>query len=44
MVQDIYDELDPRLVGMAELQVKAHLLKLQGEGRVATQEGTYLLR
>ncbi|MEK7847932.1 MAG: MBL fold metallo-hydrolase [Chloroflexota bacterium] len=44
MVKDIYDELDARLVGLAELQMKAHLLKLQAEGRVAAHEGTYSLR
>ncbi len=44
MVKDIYDELDPRLLGLAELQVKAHLVKLQGEGRVTAQEGAYLLK
>jgi predicted ArsR family transcriptional regulator len=43
MVKDIYDELDPRLLGLAELQVKAHLVKLQAEGRVVTQEGAYHL-
>lgn len=35
MVADIYNELDPRLVGMAQEQVRAHLAKLVGEGKVA---------
>jgi hypothetical protein len=43
MVKDIYDELDPRLMGLAELQVKAHLAKLQTEGRISVQEGAYHL-
>jgi glyoxylase-like metal-dependent hydrolase (beta-lactamase superfamily II) len=38
LLDDIYPELDRRLVNMARGQVLAHLAKLEGEGRVATRE------
>jgi glyoxylase-like metal-dependent hydrolase (beta-lactamase superfamily II) len=35
MLADIYPELDRRLVGMARVQLLAHLAKLESEGKVA---------
>lgn len=35
LVRAIYPELDRRLLGMAESQVRSHLAKLEAEGRVA---------
>jgi hypothetical protein len=37
-VQHIYSDVDPRLHEMAGLSVHAHLLKLEGEGRVTHEE------
>ena len=34
MRQRIYPELDPRLEGAAEIQIQAHLIKLEEEGRL----------
>ena len=39
----IYSELDERLHGAAEVQIYAHLIKLQDEGRVDAREGAYYL-
>jgi glyoxylase-like metal-dependent hydrolase (beta-lactamase superfamily II) len=39
----IYTELDERLHGAAEVQIAAHLIKLQEEGRVDVREGSYFL-
>ena len=39
----IYRELDERLHGAAEVQIYAHLIKLQDEGRVDAREGAYYL-
>ena len=38
MVQRIYADVDPRLHGFAGESVRAHLLKLEAEGRVAQHE------
>jgi glyoxylase-like metal-dependent hydrolase (beta-lactamase superfamily II) len=38
MVQRIYADVDPRLHGFAGESVRAHLLKLEAEGRVAQRE------
>ncbi len=43
MRRRIYPELDPRLHGAAEVQISAHLIKLQEEGRVHAREGVYFL-
>lgn len=37
LVRAIYPELDRRLLGMAESQVRSHLAKLEAEGRVKTR-------
>ncbi len=37
LVRAIYPELDRRLLGMAESQVRSHLAKLEAEGRVTTE-------
>lgn len=37
----IYPDLDPRLEGAAEVQITAHLIKLEEEGRVDAREGQY---
>jgi glyoxylase-like metal-dependent hydrolase (beta-lactamase superfamily II) len=37
----IYPELDSRLHGAAEIQISAHLIKLQEEGRVDARDGAY---
>ncbi|HWQ27592.1 MAG TPA: MBL fold metallo-hydrolase [Dehalococcoidia bacterium] len=39
LVRAIYPELDRRLLGMAESQVRSHLAKLESEGRVALHAG-----
>jgi len=41
MRRSIYPELDPRLVGAAEIQLTAHLIKLGEEGRVHESGGEY---
>ena len=38
LLDDIYPELDRRLLNMARGQILAHLAKLEGEGRVAKRE------
>jgi glyoxylase-like metal-dependent hydrolase (beta-lactamase superfamily II) len=38
MLTDIYPELDRRLVGMARVQLLAHLHKLQSEGKIARRD------
>jgi glyoxylase-like metal-dependent hydrolase (beta-lactamase superfamily II) len=43
MVKAIYPELESRLVDMAKDQIKAHLVKLEREGRVAPDGEGYLL-
>lgn len=43
MRRRIYAELDERLHGAAEVQIYAHLIKLQHEGRVDAREGAYSL-
>lgn len=43
MRRRIYPGLDPRLEGAAEIQIGAHLIKLQEEGRVHAREGNYFL-
>ena len=43
MRRRIYAELDERLHGAAEVQIYAHLIKLQDEGRVDSIEGAYSL-
>ena len=43
MRRRIYAELDERLEGAAEVQIHAHLIKLQEEGRVDAREGAYSL-
>jgi glyoxylase-like metal-dependent hydrolase (beta-lactamase superfamily II) len=43
MRRRIYTELDERLNGAAEVQIHAHLIKLQDEGRVDALEGAYFL-
>jgi glyoxylase-like metal-dependent hydrolase (beta-lactamase superfamily II) len=43
MRRRIYTELDERLNGAAEVQIYAHLIKLQDEGRVDALEGAYRL-
>lgn len=40
----IYAALDPRLERAAEIQMEAHLIKLQGDGRVEQEQGAYRLR
>lgn len=49
MVGDIYPELDSRLLGAAQGQVRAHLVKLQREGKITAEEkegeeGRYFLK
>ena len=41
MRRRIYAELDPRLEKAAEVQISAHLIKLQEEGRVHVRDGAY---
>ncbi|PYQ60148.1 MAG: MBL fold metallo-hydrolase [Acidobacteria bacterium] len=41
MRRRIYRELDERLYGAAEVQIYAHLIKLQDEGRVDARDGAY---
>ncbi|HEY2829756.1 MAG TPA: MBL fold metallo-hydrolase [Thermoanaerobaculia bacterium] len=41
--QAIYPDLDPRLHGGAEVQMRAHLIKLQDEGIVVQRGETYTL-
>ena len=43
MRRRIYASLDPRLVKAAEVQIGAHLIKLQEEGRVDVRDGAYAL-
>jgi len=43
MRRRIYVELDERLQGAAEVQISAHLIKLQEEGRVDARQGAYFL-
>jgi len=43
MRQRIYPELDKRLQGAAAVQIVAHLIKLQSEGRVDARGGAYFL-
>ncbi|HYS55699.1 MAG TPA: MBL fold metallo-hydrolase [Thermoanaerobaculia bacterium] len=43
MRRRIYSGLDPRLEGAAEVQIGAHLIKLQEEGRVDARAGGYFL-
>jgi glyoxylase-like metal-dependent hydrolase (beta-lactamase superfamily II) len=43
MGRRIYADLDERLRGAAEVQISAHLIKLQEEGRVDAREGEYHL-
>ena len=43
MRRRIYSDLDERLHGAAEVQIYAHLIKLQNEGRVDAREGAYSL-
>jgi glyoxylase-like metal-dependent hydrolase (beta-lactamase superfamily II) len=43
MRRRIYAELDPRLEKAAEVQIGAHLIKLQEEGRVDARESAYFL-
>jgi len=44
LVQEIYPELEPRLLDMARGQVRSHLIKMQREGRVvARPEDRYSL-
>ncbi len=43
MRRRIYSELDERLQGAAEVQIYAHLIKLQDEGRVDAGEGGYVI-
>lgn len=43
MRRRIYTELDERLAPAAEIQIHAHLIKLQDEGRVDSNEGTFSL-
>lgn len=41
LVAQIYRDLDPRLVPAAGRSVLAHLIKLEAEGRVASEDGVY---
>jgi glyoxylase-like metal-dependent hydrolase (beta-lactamase superfamily II) len=43
MRRRIYANLDPRLEKAAEVQIAAHLIKLQEEGRVDARESAYFL-
>jgi glyoxylase-like metal-dependent hydrolase (beta-lactamase superfamily II) len=43
MRRRIYAELDPRLEKAAEVQIAAHLIKLQEEGRVDARDGQYVI-
>ena len=43
MRRRIYSALDPRLEGAAEVQIMAHLIKLQEEGRVDVRDGGYVI-
>jgi glyoxylase-like metal-dependent hydrolase (beta-lactamase superfamily II) len=43
MRRRIYSDLDPRLEGAAAIQIAAHLIKLEEEGRVDAREGAYFL-
>jgi len=43
MRRRIYASLDPRLEKAAEVQIGAHLIKLQEEGRVDVRDGAYAL-
>jgi glyoxylase-like metal-dependent hydrolase (beta-lactamase superfamily II) len=43
MRQIIYPQLDPRLAQAAEIQITAHLIKLQDEGRVVQNHASYRL-
>ena len=43
MRRRIYAALDPRLEKAAEVQIGAHLIKLQEEGRVDVRDGAYAL-
>jgi glyoxylase-like metal-dependent hydrolase (beta-lactamase superfamily II) len=44
IVSDIYPELDPRLTGLAEMQILAHLRKLVAEEKAAVDGDEYALR
>jgi len=43
LLQRVYDDVPPRLHGVAMRSLKAHLLKLQHEGRVAPDNGRWRL-
>jgi len=43
MRRRIYTELDERMQGAAEVQIQAHLIKLQDEGQVDAREGGYVI-
>lgn len=43
LVGYVYDEVDPRLHGVAERSLLAHLLKLAGEGRARETDGRWTL-
>jgi len=43
MRERIYTDLDPRLRAAAEVQVHAHLIKLQDEGRITMRNGEYVI-
>ena len=44
VVRDIYPELDPSLVGLAEMQILMHLKKLVAEERATVDGDGYVLR
>jgi glyoxylase-like metal-dependent hydrolase (beta-lactamase superfamily II) len=44
MRRAIYPDLDPRLEGGAEVQLRAHLIKLADEGRVALRDDRWVAR
>ena len=39
LVKEIYTDVDPKLHGLAERSVAAHLLKLKAEGKVVRRPG-----
>jgi glyoxylase-like metal-dependent hydrolase (beta-lactamase superfamily II)/8-oxo-dGTP pyrophosphatase MutT (NUDIX family) len=43
LVAEVYDDVSPRLHGVAQRSLRAHLDKLAAEGRVRAQDGRYAL-
>jgi glyoxylase-like metal-dependent hydrolase (beta-lactamase superfamily II) len=44
LVEHVYTDVDPKLHGWAERSLRAHLLKLEGDGRAVARDGRWALR